>query len=413
MDRTRRGENKEGRGMRGEGRGMSFAHAVMRHSFFVRPLSSIVFLFLFSLGGLFSILLFAAEPSPGVSPKLDAMTPGEKVEYIERMSPTDKAELLRKEESFLKLSPAEKEKLRRLHREIQNDKDAAELRWIMRNYYEWWKSLPKQDERADLSLLPPEERVKRIKELLQAERNRNPLKNLSPKDNEVLQDWMEGFAKKFEEQFQKSLSTERKKEWEAKTERQRKMEIMFFLRQHWQRRMPPSSEDLNSLRTALSPETQKLLEGKSPNKQWQVIQGWLGSLARQKFSAQFGRRPGPLVDEKDLEEFFDSDKLSPQDREMLLNDPPEIMYHHLQQIYLSRKPPFEFIFRPGENPNPGGPGGANSPGGPGGPNRPNAPGGPGMRGPSGPRGNSERKRAGRPEEPLKKPAMESGENEKK
>lgn len=167
---------------------------VIRHSCF-----AIIALSL-ALSGLSSPLLRGEEPSVAERQRVESMSPGEK------------AELLRKKELFDKLSAADREKLRRLHEDLQNDGDSEELRRIMHDYYEWWKMLPLSS-RAELSSISsPKERVKKIMELKQDELRRDPLKNLSKEDADVLREWTEKYAKKFEDtyqEYQKSLSKEK------------------------------------------------------------------------------------------------------------------------------------------------------------------------------------------------------------
>ena len=114
-------------------------------------------------------------------------------------------------------------------------------------------------------------------ELKQEELRRNPLKNLSEEDADVLREWMEKYAKKFEDtyqEYQKSLSQEKRKDWDAKSPQQRRWEVMRFIAQQWQKggnKSPPVPDDLAALRSKLTPETQKILEAKQPAEQWRTI----------------------------------------------------------------------------------------------------------------------------------------------
>ena len=58
----------------------------------------------------------------------------ERREYVENLDENAKKELLEKRDRFLKLSPEEQEKLRRLHRAIQDHEDREELERVMEAY---------------------------------------------------------------------------------------------------------------------------------------------------------------------------------------------------------------------------------------------------------------------------------------
>ena len=86
----------------------------------------------------------------------------ERREYVENLDENAKKELLEKRDRFLKLSPEEQEKLRRLHRAIQDHEDREELERVMEAYFDWVLSLH-ASERAQLNNeSSPEERIKRV-----------------------------------------------------------------------------------------------------------------------------------------------------------------------------------------------------------------------------------------------------------
>ena len=358
-------DNRKGRGERGEGREnvgrwslivgrfrRAKAQAVFRYSSFVILFFSLAFLCNDPKS------LLAAEPSVKKPPQVYNMTAVEKAELVESMSPAAKADLLRKEKSFRNLDADEQKNLRRLHQEIQKDRDAEELRRIMRNYYEWWKSLP-LNYRAELSSLSsPQERVKRIKQLKQEELKRNTAKILSEKDTEALLRWMEEYAEKNQAQFLKKLSPEQNNWLSGTKPEMRTRWIMFLIWQRWQGRgniAPSLSEiDLDELRSRLTPETQKRLKEKSPSEQSQIMQSWLWRVAMQQMAPRRGRGPGGIVDEERLEEFFEKEITSEQ-RDRLLNFPPEEMQHELKQLYWLHKKPLEPPSRRSDGPSPRGP----------------------------------------------------------
>ena len=86
----------------------------------------------------------------------------ERREYIQNLDETAKKELLEKQERFLKLPREERERLCRLHQDLQKQENRDELEQVMDAYFQWVRSLS-YSERAQLnSETSPEERIKRI-----------------------------------------------------------------------------------------------------------------------------------------------------------------------------------------------------------------------------------------------------------
>jgi hypothetical protein len=319
---------------------------VIRHSCFVILLASV----------LSSPLLYGEEPAAVDRQK------------VESLSPTEKAEILRKKDIFDRLSPAKKDKLRQLDADIKKAEDSEELRRVMREYFDWWKAQP-LNVRAELSsTVSPAERVKKIEDLRREERkreamNRNSLK-LTKQDGEVLWDWMMENVKKFEENYRKSLlkekAKEKIKEWDSKSPQERRGFIMHSLD-----RSIPSAKEMAELRSKLSPEVKAKLEPMSVGDQCKALRDGMQSAMRRQMAGRWGR-PGMFVDEKELEDFFDSDKIDPIERERLLDLPPEQLHNQLQGLYIRWKMSNEpFFFHPEGGP-PGGPPGRQR----GGPERP-------------------------------------------
>ncbi len=77
---------------------------------------------------------------------------------LETMSATEKKELQSKQERFYRLDEKEQDRLRRLHEELSQAPDAAQLQRVMERYASWLQTLP-SGARADLLSLPPADRV--------------------------------------------------------------------------------------------------------------------------------------------------------------------------------------------------------------------------------------------------------------
>ena len=83
---------------------------------------------------------------------------------VEQMDTAAKERLLEHEQRFLLLSPAEQDRLRKLHETIERDPQADELRAVMKHYYEWLKTVP-EAWRMELMGLAPAKRIDQIKRI--------------------------------------------------------------------------------------------------------------------------------------------------------------------------------------------------------------------------------------------------------
>jgi hypothetical protein len=320
-----------------------------------REIDDLDFLRLLQEKGLADSLL-PADYSVKERPQADEMTAAAMVDWVKNMPAVDKTELLEKKKKLDTLPLAEQAKLRALHSEVQKSPDAAELRWIMREYYEWWKNLPPVAKNELSAPASPEERVKRLQQWREAELWLNPAIVLSEQDMGVLRDWLTGYFRKFEAKHREGLAVAERKKWDAqpKATREQKIAAIFF----WRRGQlggarTPMPEDLSELLERLSPETKRLLADKPPEEQWKRIQSWLGAIGRQQFAARAGRRSGSLVDENEVAEFFE--RLPDPEKMRLLDLTPEDMQHELQRLILMHKPPMQpFLGRPPDGPPPGG-----------------------------------------------------------
>jgi hypothetical protein len=320
-----------------------------------RQIDDLEFLRLLQEKGLADSLL-PAESSVKERPKFDDMTAAEIKNWVSSMPSADKTDLLEKKEKFDTLPPAEQKKLRELHNEVQKSPDAAELRWIMREYYEWWKNLPPVAKNELSAPAAPQERVKQVEQWREMELWLNPAAVLSEQDIKELREWLARYFQKFETKHREGLAAADRKKWDEqdKAAREKTIAAVFWRRgQVGGVRMPPP-DDLPGLLEKLSPETRRLLADKPPEEQWKKIQSWLGAIGRQQFAARAGRRSGSLVGENEVAEFFEH--LPDAEKMQLLDLSPDEMQHELQRRILMHKPPMQpFLGRPPEGPPPGGP----------------------------------------------------------
>jgi|GEM_PF-1654184 len=315
------------------------------------------------LGGLLAAGVCAAVVSafaagPGEQTGDVEETIAQRRQRVKQMSEEEKAQLLRRQERFLSLAPAEQQRLRKLHHDIQQDPEAQQLREVMHRYYEWLRTLPDY-RRAELATLDATQRLNQIRKW-RAEQ-------ASPKDLQALTAWLERFGARNEERFVATLPEESREafmrtlsRWPRQAKARTIATLMLF---PWRppevfgdgskgKMRPPADKErekllekernsaLEELRGHLTAETRQRLEKLPPADQWRIIAEWLS----QDFDRQRGmfRGPGPRpqVEESQLLEFFENE-LGEAERDFLLRLPGEKMHAALREMYLRKKFPFQ------------------------------------------------------------------------
>lgn len=290
------------------------------------------------------------------------------------MEPAAKKQLNRDYRRFLGLERAERERLRRLHSQLDG---APELRRVLSAYCGWLKSLP-PEVRAELLDLEPSKRIERIKEL-RAEEAKRP----KPKDVEGLQRWMQDYAaqpehqelifqemitqvearvtEKGNEMMRKGIDELKKKVEGLKKSKDPRARMTFAYGAMWWQMSGPERPDwlidgdLEDLRKNLSDGTSKLLASKPVDEQWEVVRGWLRPSRGRPFpGGRFGGVPQTKESQEQLDEFFEKE-LTAEQKEELLHLPPEEMQRRLEWMYTRRSWPTLGPFFDGRGPGPGGP----------------------------------------------------------
>ena len=291
---------------------------------------------------------------------------------IENMDAAEQEQLLRSRERFAGLEPAERERLRRIHREIDDDPHAGKLRVVMHRYYEWLKTLTPY-QRAELRELPPAERIERIKQLRQEQADRHgrwarlvegsrseQIKRLfqnrghkggkrpNPQDVEGLLRWVGECGTRYGPRYLEGLPEARRKQLEGQlakfkdAARRRGMLGIIWLRSHLEDPeglSPEGERALSDLRSKLSPATRQRLEALPADEQWRTMAGVLRLVVLHHYVARrVGPSVPPVVNEEELSGFLEKE-LSPAMRDRLLSLPPEEMRQRLVEMYLRSKWP--------------------------------------------------------------------------
>jgi hypothetical protein len=346
-------------------------------------------------------------------------------EDIEKLPPEEKAALLQKKERFDALSPEKQAQMRELDAQIAASQQSKQLYSTLDRYHEWLKTLTSA-QRVELLELPTDERVERIKDLMQ-EQERKRLRDLGGRqlpeaDTDAIFKWLEDYMHKNEEQFLERLPKDFAAKLRSSDEVSRRRSLMRGIIMRGPRgEFPlPTRDDLERLLPTLSQPTRQVFESvKTPDEKQNLARYWI-------FHAVVSKVLPPASDE-DLQKILR--ELPPDQRERLERKTPEEVKRELTaRFHWQHWPGREGWrggpgggggfqgggfpgggFRPGNGPPGSGPPGLGPPPGPGqGPQGP-PPGGErvggdrdrsgGERGPRGPMRGGERRGPPRPENP--------------
>ena len=247
---------------------------------------------------------------------------------LEAMSAEEKEQLQRKKERFDALSEAEQNRLRELHNAIATAPQSEELIAVMTRYNEWLKTLSSAM-RAELLSLPPDERIKRIKEIKQEQerqRFREFANNLPEQDMNVVYSWMEEFVGEHEAEFLKRMPPDfRRRMEQMEAAERRKALISGMLWRRGDEDSPqPGEAELQKLLPRLSEETRKELDrATSQEEQLSAVR----TLVR---AAVVSKVFPPITDEQRQQVFA---RLNSLERERLEQMAPDMMRRELTRLY--------------------------------------------------------------------------------
>ncbi|QDU28791.1 hypothetical protein ETAA8_38960 [Anatilimnocola aggregata] len=348
----------------------------------------------FATGVMLTGLLACADPS---SVRGEPTTR----ETLEKLTAEEKNVLLQKKERFEAMSAEEQDRMRNLNAAIASSDHREQLHSTLDRYHEWLKTLTTK-QRADLLELSSDQRIGRIKELMQ-EQERSRLRDLGGKqlpeaDIDAIFSWLDEFMKAHEEQYMERLPKDYADRLKGQEEVARRRSLMrgIIMRGPRSDFPMPIRDDLERLLPTLSQATRLALESaKTPDEKQMLARQWI-------FTAMISKVL-PQVSDEELQKVFK--EMRPDERERLERKSPEEAKRELTwrfhwQQWPSREgwrggmggPGFPGSFRPGMG-GPGGPVSAGPGGGPPGPERKGSERDGSDRGPGGP-GGIERGRGG-------------------
>jgi hypothetical protein len=238
-------------------------------------------------------------------------TAAERRTWIDALSERDKADLAAKFKRYEELQPESRDQLQRLEHEIDSAGDRDKLRRTLAAYGAW---IARQSpgRQSELRELPSEERLARVEELLGEER-RTASRELSPADEQALQDAILELIQEFQRgrpESQQQLGN--------RSTAQVGMGIFFREMQNDERR-----EQLQERLIAdLSAPAQDHFESLRPRDQRRQLWRWIRDALQPDYGPQ------------ELQAYFVSDKLTADQREELLGLPRAEMEERLERMYL-------------------------------------------------------------------------------
>jgi hypothetical protein len=260
----------------------------------------------------------------------------ERIERLQRLSPFDKEELAQKKERFDKLSAAEQARIRALHANLVRHDEGDRLYGVATRYAQWLRTLP-SGQRAELLSLPPEQRLERIRVVMQKqdeERIRELVHTrLKPEDLQAVGTWLREYVEAHKREVFDKLSTDMQQRMRADPDGMRRRFGMFLAmpgRHGGVRWPPPTDEEFERLRGRLSDEAREALDSvDTADKKLGLVMHW-------GRAAMWSRMAGPPPTREELEQFF-AHKLDSKRRDELEKLPREQFDQQLQWEYRMHK----------------------------------------------------------------------------
>lgn len=260
----------------------------------------------------------------------------ENLARLEGMTDAEKTALLQKKRRFDDLPAAEQERLREFHAALQADPRQAELKHVLERYSGWLRTLTPL-ERAELTSLPADKRLKKIGELLHdqdAQRFRMMAKGflLTPEDLSTIQQWCDEFIDNHAQEVLDHIPADVFKGMTGRAkgpyvpERDRPfVASLYMLPVPESVNMPrPNREDEVRLQSRISKEAREILaRAKDDKERSEIIQNWTWAAVRSRM------RVNPSTDE--LDQFAQT--LDEKERFRLENLPRDRMYRELRWMY--------------------------------------------------------------------------------
>ena len=247
-------------------------------------------------------------------------------------------ELRRKRDTFYSLPPAQQAAMRDLYQQIQAHPHADRLMTVLQRFYSWYRGLdpiaqPKILDETDL-----EKRVAAIQQLMRDQSRDSNALPFSNRDLEVVEKWVEDFAKERSEDIKK-VANQLAEAAEGNSNNNPMVRMMFrgeiapaaLFRRLINFAFVPGRANPQLLDIVKDEDLAKLFASFSSEGQSMVPEG---REARLRLLLTLVRRP--YASEEDLHKFY-VQELTAEQRDSLDRMPPERMNRELRQLYIQKK----------------------------------------------------------------------------
>jgi anti-sigma factor RsiW len=254
--------------------------------------------------------------------------PGSRRQWVERLSADQKEELAGRLERFESLPAPEQRKLRDLEQQIADAKDSVVLLKTLDAYGEWL-GVRSQATQADLRGRDPVDRIDRVRAIVMRG-DRLSGRKLSAEEEQALREALAKFTDDHREELVKEIPREggprenggpaRDSSWWRRPENRPAANMLIAWRAISDDRF--RDELHKQLTGALSPANREYFDGLTTTGQMQQMAQWVRAATNLK------------IDPEAMEHFF-LEKLSADQREVLMNLPQPEMQNRLERWYVA------------------------------------------------------------------------------
>jgi hypothetical protein len=254
----------------------------------------------------------------------------------QELNPVDtlqQEELIRKKRRFDRLSTREQDRLRDFSKELEADPAREDLLRVMNSYHEWLQSL-RPGKRAELLSLPADERIARIREVLEEEEKerfqRYVRSALTRDDAGHVSKWFQDVIGRRENQLEARLTDDVRAEFKNRSDSYRRIRLTMTWLQ-----LPPgelglSDKEIEDLKSQLSSSAVSAIKEQTDSlNRDQLIREFINAAW---VSRMRGGGP-PRIAESDLWDFF-SNSLDAEARSRLEGLTSERMRRELRFLYI-------------------------------------------------------------------------------
>ncbi|MCA9201802.1 MAG: hypothetical protein KDA59_02085 [Planctomycetales bacterium] len=261
------------------------------------------------------------------------------LEEPQAVSEAAKQELSRKKTRFEELSPAEQQRLKELHGDLEAQPNQEHLRVVLAQYNDWMSALP-STQRADLLAMSLDKRLEETRQIVQRQEESRfrayVQANLTEQDHQQIDRWLLQVAKRHEPLLLGMMS-ERFRPVLERFERDDSKRLRYLL-------MPAMQPGrLSEFLAAITDEEREMLVGSLSDKAQESMRKIKGKQKQDELLLEWVRasiwskiRPS----NEDMMQYL-QEHASPADREYLENMPREKMQEKLTEMYFRyRRGPF-------------------------------------------------------------------------